>query len=301
MRLLRALLICLAIWGHGAAAQDLPEWTSTTVNDFAAIITPADEDAISRALQELRNTTGIEGTVVTLPDRARHGGSDGLESFATRLFNHWGVGDAARNDGFMILVLAAEREARIELGAAYPTETDIRAQDIVRNTMLPAFREGRMSQGLRDGTDAAIALIAQPWAQRLPPAAKPAANWADRAISFAFFGAFATIFAAILRKAWRRRQCPQCGKGGLTATRQPHRIPQSEGGAMIDSTELRRHCPHCLWSETRLIPRPERVFLDRDDRIIRRERNPDHRRSRRGGDSGFGGGSSRGGGASGRW
>lgn len=301
MRLLRMLLVCLAVLGHPAMAQDLPTWTSTTVNDIAAVISPEDEAAIDRALQDLRSATGIEGTVVALPDRARYGGTEALEGFATRLFNHWGVGSAARDNGFMILVLVAEREARIELGAGYPTEADIRAQDIMRNTMLPAFRDGRISQGLRDGTEAVIALIARPQAGGQPPPEKPARNRTDRIAGLVFFGAFAAIFGAILRKAWRRHLCPQCGTRGLTTIRRPHPIPQPDGGYMIDSTELLRQCPHCRWSETRLLARSERSFHAADDRLIRRERNPDFRRGKGRGGSGFGGGSSRGGGASGRW
>jgi uncharacterized protein len=301
MRELAALLLGLALLTQAALAEALPDWTSTTVNDFAQIIDPDDEAALDRALTELRNSTGVEGTVVTLPDRASYGGTDGLEPFATRLFNHWGVGDATRNDGFMILVLAQDREARIELGAGYPNDADIRAQDIMRGTMLPAYRAGHMSQGIRDGTEAVISLIARPHAQGLPPPAKPRTNWVDRALNLVFFGAFAAIFAAIGIKHWRRRHCPQCGKGGITTTRSPHRETQPEGGYMISQTDVTRRCPHCDWSETRPAPMPQRIFYGPDDRVLRRERNPAYRAASRAGGSSFGGGSSRGGGASGRW
>ncbi|WP_134681609.1 TPM domain-containing protein [Paracoccus ravus] len=300
MRGLFVLLLGLTLWAQMALAQDLPKPRSVTVNDFAEVITPEDEAAIDRALQELRNTTGIEGTVVTLEDRARYGGSDGLEPFATRLFNQWGVGDASRNDGFMVLVLALDREARIELGAGYSPEADIRAQDIMRGTMLPAFRENRLSTGTRDGTEAVISLIARPQAQGLPPP-KPRNNWADKAVKFMFFGAFTAIFAAIARRHWRRRHCPQCGKGKLVVERAPHHAPRPEGGYMIDETQITRSCPSCGWSETRSSPMPQRIWYDPSGEVLRRERNPAYRAASRSGGSGFGGGSSRGGGASGRW
>ena len=149
-RLLAGLILLLGLLP--AMAQDLPQWQSTMVNDFAGLLTPEDAAGIDRMLADLRDQTGVEGTVVTLPDRARYGGKDGLEPFATRLFNHWGVGDAQRNNGFMLLVLTADREARIELGRGYQNDADIIAQDITRRTLLPAFRDGRMSQGIRDGT-----------------------------------------------------------------------------------------------------------------------------------------------------
>lgn len=293
------LILGLTLAGPGAA-QDLPEPISPTLSDFAGIVTADDSAAIDRALTELRNSTGIEGTVVTLSDRASHGGGDGLEPFATRLFNHWGIGDASRNDGFMILVLPQDREARIELGAGYPTEADIRAQDIMRNTMLRAFRQDRLSQGIRDGTEDVITLIARPHAQGLPPQTVQG-NWLDRAVKLVFFGAFAAIFAAIGIRHWRRRTCPDCGRHGIETTRAPHRRATGDDGYLIAETQLQRQCPHCGWSETRLLPLPQRIYYAADDRILRRERNPEYRAGRRGGSSGFGGGSSRGGGASGRW
>ena len=85
MRRLLGVLILLAGL-LPAAAQDLPQWESATVNDFAGLLTPEDATALDRALSDLRDDTGVEGTVVTLTDRARYGGADGLEPFATRLF-----------------------------------------------------------------------------------------------------------------------------------------------------------------------------------------------------------------------
>ncbi|MDS9468689.1 TPM domain-containing protein [Paracoccus sp. MBLB3053] len=299
-----ALILSIALWLGLMApihAQDLPDWQDAHVNDFARLLGPGDAEAIRMALSDLRSTTGVEGTIVTLSDRATHGGADGLEPFATRLFNHWGVGDAGRKNGFMILVLANDREARIELGAGYPTEADIRAQDIMRNTMLPAFRDGRMSEGIRQGTEAVISLIARPGAPALAPAAASGTNWVDRALNLVFFGAFAAIFGAIGLRHWRRRHCPECGKGGLETAREAVQTPQEDGGYLVADSQTIRCCPHCGWSESRRMPMPRRVYYGPAGDVLRSERNPEYRARSGSGSSGFGGGSSRGGGASGRW
>lgn len=293
MRRLAALvLVLLAL---PALAQDLPQWRSTTVNDFAALLSAPDAAALDRALGDLRARTGVQGTVVTLPDRARYAGGDALEPFATRLFNDWGIGDAARDDGFMLLVLVATREARIELGASYANDADILAQDIMRGTLLPALRAGKASEGIRQATEQVIRLIAQPHAAGRP--ATPARG-SDRWIGFLAFGAFGAVFLGIARQAWRRRRCPQCGKSGLQTDRTPHREPLPQGGHLVASQQITRRCPHCGWSDTRLGPLDQRSYYGPAGDLLRRERNPDHRG---GGSGGFGGGSSRGGGASGRW
>ena len=289
-RLLAGLILLLGLLP--AMAQDLPQWQSTMVNDFAGLLTPEDAAAIDRMLADLRDQTGVEGTVVTLPDRARYGGKDGLEPFATRLFNHWGVGDAQRNNGFMLLVLQNDREARIELGRGYGNDADILAQDIMRGTLLPAFRDGRMSQGIRDGTRDIIDLIVLP-TTRGETLQHPRKSAAPGMIGLGILGAFIALMG---RRIWRRNRCPDCGKRDLTTTRQPRQEPQPDGGYTVRADDVTRTCRQCGWTETRQRANRDTVWYDTSGNRLRSERN---RAS--GGPSGFGGGASRGGGASGRW
>ena len=295
MRRLLGVLILLAGL-LPAAAQDLPQWESATVNDFAGLLTPEDATALDRALSDLRDDTGVEGTVVTLTDRARYGGADGLEPFATRLFNHWGVGDAQRNNGFMLLVLTADREARIELGRGYQNDADIIAQDITRRTLLPAFRDGRMSQGIRDGTQDIIKHIVLP-TTRGEAVQRPDEPLTPKIIGF---GIWAAIMALIGRHVWRRNRCPQCHRRDFTTSRSPHREELPEGGYRVSSDDVTRTCRHCGWSGTRQRPNRNSIWYGTDGTRIRSERNSRYGPGG-GGSSGFGGGSSRGGGASGRW
>ncbi len=295
MRRLLGVLILLAGL-LPAAAQDLPQWESATVNDFAGLLTPEDATALDRALSDLRDDTGVEGTVVTLTDRARYGGADGLEPFATRLFNHWGVGDAQRNNGFMLLVLTADREARIELGRGYQNDADIIAQDITRRTLLPAFRDGRMSQGIRDGTQDIIKHIVLP-TTRGEAVQRPDEPLTPKIIGF---GIWAAIMALIGRHVWRRNRCPQCHRRDFTTSRSPHREELPEGGYRVSSDDVTRTCRHCGWSSTRQRPNRNSIWYGTDGTRIRSERNSRYGPGG-GGSSGFGGGSSRGGGASGRW
>lgn len=298
IRALAALFLILGL-ALPTRAEDPPRPVSPTVNDFAGLLSAEDSRALDAALTDLRRQTGVQGTVVTLHDRAGYGGAT-LEAFATQLFNAWGVGEAGRNDGFMVLVLQAEREARIELGAGYPRDADLLAQQIMRNSMLPALRQGEMSRGIRDGTEGVINLIAQPHAQG-QPLARPPRDWGGRLVGAGFFAAFAAIFFGIARQHWRRRRCPQCGKSGLETSRAPHQEPQPDGSVRISDQALTRRCPHCGWSETHLRPMAQRSFYGPAGELLRQERNPQYRGGPSGGSGGFGGGSSRGGGASGRW
>ena len=283
--MIRALLIWLAL-ALPVAAQELPEWQHTSINDFAGLLTPADTQKLDQALIDLFEDTDIEGTIVTLSDRASYGGLDGLEAFATRLFNHWGVGDAARNDGFMVLVLDKDREARIELGAGYSPEADILAQDIMRNVILPKFRDGQMSQGITEGTQAVIDRIARPVS-----AGQALEKPGKRTPLVPVLAAFAIVGAVVLRigrslvRQFTRsgNKCPNCGGAGMIEEAAPEVTGTDSQGNPIRQTFWTR-CPNCGY-------RQQRTRSGNSYRTTRRSR----------GGGGFGGGRSSGGGASGRW
>ncbi|AUH34922.1 TPM domain-containing protein [Paracoccus tegillarcae] len=281
--MIRAALIWLAL-ALPLAAQDLPDWQHTSINDFAQLLSNEDTRIIDEALIALQGDTGVQGTVVTLIDRARHGGTDGLEPFAKRLFNDWGVGEADRNDGFMLLVLRDDREMRIELGAGYPGAADNAARAIIDNDILPAFRADEMSAGIRDGTLAIIDDIARPNAAGMgfdgPSDTRDPLGWL---LPLGVFGVFGLVGFNILRSIWRRiqlgrRPCPNCGGSGLV---QESEIIQPSDDSGRASQVMWTRCKICQWTSPRSEPRPVR------------------RRSGRSGS--FGGGRSSGGGASGRW
>lgn len=326
-RLLHACLLWLTLT-VAATAQDLPDFTATSVTDLAGLIGNKDLETLDKALIALHARSGIEGTVVTLPDRARYGGTDGLEPFATRLFNHWGVGDAARNDGFMVLVLQTEQEVRIELGAGYPADADIMARQIVQNVMLPQFRAGEISAGIRDGTLAVIDRIARPQAgegaQPLqPPAPQPAAPssapWAERLLPIGVFGFFGFVIFQILRGQRRKiipaafSACPKCGHRGLVRDSFETSDPLLTEGRDGTFTVATTRCPDCGWTDRQVGPPrganpwagalgagSQTRFGSRGTGGSSRAGGGWGGRSG-GGSGGFGGGSSRGGGSSGRW
>ena len=299
------LMISLFLSVVAAAAQEsrLPDWRHTSVNDFAGLLTQDDTRTLDEALIALHDRTGVQGTVVTIRSRADYGDRTSLEQFATRLFNHWGVGDARRNDGFMMLLSQDDRETRIELGRGYPPEAGLVAQDIVNRVMLPSFREGDTSRGLREGTLAVIDRIATPHAAGQPVRRDAPPRRDSGGGDFAGLAVFGAAAAGMFGLAgWNRRRrnrCPQCGHQGLTTTVTPIRDDLPDGGWRTATGTATRRCPACGWETSEPRPLPQITYFDR---FGHRERIERVRNDRSGGSSsGFGGGSSSGGGASGRW
>ena len=162
MRQVRALL-CLVLalaLGSIAVAQDYPAHGDVYVNDFADILTNTEQGRIRQDLIRLFDQTGIEAVVVTLGTMRTYGHDGQIEPFATGLFNHWGVGNAALDTGVMLLVARDDRQMRIELGQGFDPALDRQLQRLIDTRILPEFRNGRFGPGIMAGVNGLIAALA---------------------------------------------------------------------------------------------------------------------------------------------
>ena len=148
---------------HLMAQNGFPEPVDRYINDFADIITAADESQIRRLLTDLEERSDVEGVVVTIESIDDYPTAEStLDSFGLGLFNAWGIGDRTANDGMLVLVALEDRELRIELGADNRNEYNVAVQRIIDDEMLPLFREGSFSQGILQGTESTIERIIGP-------------------------------------------------------------------------------------------------------------------------------------------
>ena len=171
---LRGILFVLMMILLGSApcgAAHYPSPRDRYLNDFAGVLAPADAENIRARLEALDRQTGLEGTVVTVASLSDFGTNPAeFETFATGLFNAWGVGHPARNDGFLVLLAVHDHLCRIELGKGFGTRFNARMQAIVDQTMVPSFRSGDVARGITEGTIAIIESLTKPesWFARYP-------------------------------------------------------------------------------------------------------------------------------------
>ena len=145
----------LALIAAPLAAQDFPALTGRVV-DNANILSPADEAALTAKLEALETQTQRQLVVATVPDLQGYDIAD----YGYRLGREWGIGDADRNDGALLLVAPTERKVRIEVG--YGLEgylTDALSSIIIQKTIIPRFRADDYPGGIMNGTDAIIAQL----------------------------------------------------------------------------------------------------------------------------------------------
>ena len=223
--MLRRLLLILVVAGAllaplvaplspALAQPEFPALTGRVVDN--ADILPADVEAQLTAKLEALETQSqrqlVVATVSTLD------GYD-ISDYGYQLGRAWGLGDAERNDGALLLVAPNERKVRIEVG--YGLEgylTDALSSLIIQNQILPAFRDGDMPGGIVAGTDAIITQLQLP----ADEAARVAQEATESRTSDGGFPVGALIWLGfmffffilpIMRGARRKRRYRSKGKG----------------------------------------------------------------------------------------
>ncbi len=150
----RLLLLGALLLAAPAAAQELPR-PDGWVTDLAGYLSAAEEAQLEETLNRYRlGSSGNAVAVLTVPDL---GGRD-IESFSIAVAREWELGEEGVDNGVLITVAKADRKLRIEVGRGLEGElTDLVAGRIVDLVMLPEFRAGRPSSGIRRGVDAVLA------------------------------------------------------------------------------------------------------------------------------------------------
>lgn len=148
----------LAFSAAAAAADSVPPFPELTgpVVDSANLLSADAQDAISRKLRAYDQSSGNQLVVVTVPNL------DGypIEQWGYQLGRQWGIGEKGKNTGVLLIVDRDERKLRIEVGYGLEgTLTDAESDDIIRNVILPPFKQGDYAQGIDAGVDAILAVL----------------------------------------------------------------------------------------------------------------------------------------------
>ncbi len=137
-----------------ALALDVPPHGGQWVLDLAGLLPAGDKDSLTTSLRGYAQQSGNQIVVLTIPGLE---GED-LSGYANRVAREWGVGRKDTNNGVLILVAAAERQVRFEVGRGIEDRLpDILCKRIQQEITVPHFTAGRFGPGLA----ASVAAIQQ--------------------------------------------------------------------------------------------------------------------------------------------
>ncbi len=130
-------------------------------------------------------------------------GNESIESYALNVFNENQLGQKENDNGILILFAKDDRKVRIEVGYGLePVVTDAISSRIIRNIMIPNFKDEDYFEGLDQGVDEIIKIISDPvyaneFAEISDSDSDQMMPWWGRILVFLFFGGFLSIFIAI--------------------------------------------------------------------------------------------------------
>ncbi len=107
-------------------------------------------------IQEVQDSSKAQIAIVMLQSI----GDEVPKTFATELFNLWGVGNAETDNGLLILFVMDQR--RIEFETGYGTEqilSDAKSYEIQQEFMVPRFKEGNYGKGIVEGTEEIVRIF----------------------------------------------------------------------------------------------------------------------------------------------
>ena len=121
------------------------------VNDFAQLLTVAERDALEKKLVAYDDSTSTQLVVVIV----KSFNDQNVGDFATDILEKWGVGDAKKDNG-IVIVMNSEPPRDLFIGTGYgiePVLTDALCKRTIEEVIIPRFKEGRYFNGLNEGID----------------------------------------------------------------------------------------------------------------------------------------------------
>ncbi|HDR9771772.1 TPA: TPM domain-containing protein [Burkholderia cepacia ATCC 25416] len=121
------------------------------VTDTTGVLSAACASELSDRLAALEQRLGVQVAILLVGST----GQSTIEQFATTVFDQWKLGKAEVNNGLLLVAALNDHTVRIEVGYGLEgTIPDIVAGRIIRERIVPAFRENRIEAGISDALDA---------------------------------------------------------------------------------------------------------------------------------------------------
>ncbi len=147
------LLFVLVLSGCLAFAQDFPEKSNTLVTDYTNTLTPEQKQSLEDKLVAFDDSSSTQIAIVII----KSVGDYDINEYGAQLGRKWGIGQAGKNNGVLLLVALNDRKMTIQTG--YGVEgalPDVVTQEIRVNDINPRFKAGDYYGGLNAGVDQII-------------------------------------------------------------------------------------------------------------------------------------------------
>lgn len=163
MKIIASFLFSFLILTSGAWAEFQVPALQGPVMDQVGYLSGSDRRELEDLLRSV-NSRGIAQIQILIVPTLD---GEPIEQASIKITDQWKLGDAKKDNGVLFLIAAQDRKLRIEVGqgleGAIP---DLIAGRIIRDTVVPYFKQGQFSQGILQGTKAIILRADQEFGQQ---------------------------------------------------------------------------------------------------------------------------------------
>jgi len=153
---------------HTPSAQLVRE--NGYIQDRTGTLSPSDIAQLSHISNAIDTQSGIQIATVIVPSL----GDDTIEGLATTLFEQLKIGQKGKDNGVLLLIALSDKQIRIEVGYGLEgTLPDGKSGAIIRQTILPHFQAGHISEGIIAGHTAIAQTLATEYQLTLPTSTPP--------------------------------------------------------------------------------------------------------------------------------
>jgi uncharacterized protein len=133
-----------------ARALEVPPLQNRRVNDYARLLSPAEQEALEQKLKDYEAATQRQFALLTVPSLE----NDTIEEFGVRAATRWKLGSEKADDGLLLIIAPQDRRMRVEVGYGLEgTVTDAFSARLIREVIAPAFQGEKYAEGINAGFD----------------------------------------------------------------------------------------------------------------------------------------------------
>ena len=123
------------------------------INDEAHIFSQNERDELLNLVQNFEQNSTTQIAIVTLNSLE----NKSIEELSLEIARGYKLGQKEDSNGVLLVVAPNEKKVRIEVGYGLEgTLTDAISSQIINSVMIPQFKNGKMSEGVKDGVLAII-------------------------------------------------------------------------------------------------------------------------------------------------
>lgn len=162
MKYLKVSFLLLFLLGTASvvAQYEIPEkpqgQDQTSVYDYIKLLSASQKNELEQKLIRYSDSTSTQIVVSIIKSTQ----GEEINYLAAQWGHQWGIGQADKDNG--ILILLAKGDRKIAISTGYGVEgslTDAMSRRIIENVIIPQFKQDNYYAGLNDGADAIFKVL----------------------------------------------------------------------------------------------------------------------------------------------